>query len=479
MNFHPVKTDMDCVVVWNNCLTLIKDNVNSQTFKTWFEPIKPIKLENNVLTIQVPSQFYFEVLEAKFVSLLRKTLKRYLGNDAKLEYSIIVGTGSEPVHMPGNTLENTSQNPPVNMPISNQSGLSPLVMPGLKKINIPSQLNPNYRFDNFIEGDCNKVAKNAGQAIAVKPGHTAYNPLFVHGGTGLGKSHLAQAIGNEIKRIYPNKVVLYMPSEKFGNNFVEATKNGNVNEFMTNMMSVDVLIVDDIQFLTSKDKFQDAFFQIFNALHTANKQIVLTSDVSAQDLRGIEERLISRFKWGLTTDLSVPDQPTRVAILKQKMYNEGVEIADEVTEYIAYNISNNVRELEGAIISLLAQATFSKKDIDMNLAKQVVKNFVRNVNREISIETIQNIVGEYFKIAPEKLKDKIRKREIAQARQIAMYFTKEFTKSSLKTIGLYFGGRDHSTVIHAINTVNDLCDTDKEFKKYVEDIRKKIQMTTN
>ncbi|RYE06751.1 MAG: chromosomal replication initiator protein DnaA, partial [Sphingobacteriaceae bacterium] len=301
-------------------------------------------------------------------------------------------------------------------------------------------------------------------------------PLMIYGGVGLGKTHLSQAIGNEIKQSFPEKLVLYVSCEKFTTQFVESLKNNNINDFVNFYQAMDVLIVDDVHNFAGRDKTQDIFFHIFNHLHQSGKQIILTSDKSPKDLSGLEERLLSRFKWGLSADLQIPDMETRMAILKKKIYQDGIELPQEVIEYVAHNIDNNVRELEGAMVSLLAQSTLNKKEIDLTLARQMLKNFIKNSNKEISMDSIQKLVCDYFEVPVEMVKSSTRKREIVQARQISMYLSKAHTKSSLKTIGQFFGGRDHSTVIYACQTVEDLIDTDKKFKTYVADIQKKLKM---
>ncbi len=475
-----VKTYAD---VWSDCLKIIKDNVSLQSFKTWFEPIKPVKLEDNVLTIQVPSQFFYEWLEEHYVSLLRKTIKRELGDEARLEYRIVVENSSGKanpytIKYPNYNTGN-NKNPEVSAPlVVGNSIKNPFIIPGLKKVNIESQLSSQYNFDSYVEGDCNRLARSAGFAVATKPpGATAFNPLVLYGGVGLGKTHLAQAIGNEFKQNFPNKTVLYVSSEKFTNQFIDALKNNAVNDFIHFYQLIDVLIMDDIQFFANKDKTQDIFFHIFNHLHQSGKQLVLTSDRSPRDLEGMEERLLSRFKWGLSADLQLPDFETRIAILEKKMYADGIELPREVVEFVAYNISTNIRELEGALISLLAQASLNKKEIDLDLSKKIIKNFVKSISREVSIEYIQKTVCEHFSIPVEKLKEKTRKRAVVQARQLSMYLAKNFTKNSLKVIGKHFGGRDHSTVIHSCQAVQNLIDTDTMFSDSVKDIEKKIQMS--
>ena len=467
--------------VWRNALKIIQDNVSIQSYKTWFEPIVPVGLKDNVLTIQVPSQFFYEWLEEHYVTLLRKTIQRELGEDARLEYRIVVensnnNSGPYTIEYPNyNTGNSENQESSIPMVIG-KNIKNPFIIPGLKKVNIDSQLNHNYNFDNFIEGDCNRLARSAGYAVAQKPAGTAFNPLVIWGGVGLGKTHLAQAVGNEIKKKMPNKTVLYVSSEKFTNQFIDALKNNAVNDFVHFYQLIDVLICDDIQFFANKQKTQDIFFHIFNHLHQSGKQLVLTSDRPPRDLEGMEERLLSRFKWGLSADVQIPDFETRIAILEKKMYSDGIELPREVVEFVAYNINTNIRELEGALISLLAQSSLNKKEIDLDLAKKIIKNFVKSVSREVSIDYIQKTVCEYFDISIEKLKEKTRKRSIVQARQLSMYLAKNYTKNSLKVIGKHFGGRDHSTVIHSCQAVQNLLDTDPEFKENVDDIQKKIQM---
>jgi chromosomal replication initiator protein len=473
----------DHVKVWGKCLDVIRDNVSSQSFKTWFEPIKPVKLTGNVLTIQVPSQFFYEWLEEHYITLLKKTIRKELGIEGRLEYSIIMenaynnSTKPYTVKVP-TTSKKELKNPSVSMPIEINSTTirNPFIIPGLKKVNVESQLNPIYSFDNFIEGDCNRLARSAGWAVSQKPGGTSFNPLFIYGGVGLGKTHLAQSIGIQIKHNFPNKTVLYVSSEKFTHQFIDAVRNNNTNDFVHFYQMIDVLIIDDVQFLAGKEKTQDVFFTIFNHLHQTGKQIVLTSDKAPVDIQGIEQRLLSRFKWGLAADLQAPDLETRIAILDKKTYNEGIELPKEVVEYLAYSITTNVRELEGAYISLIAQASLNKKNINLDLAKQMIDKFVKNTAREVSIDYIQKVVCDYFDLPIELLKSKTRKREVVQARQIAMYFAKNMTKSSLATIGMHCGGKDHATVLHACRTVNNLMETDKRFRAYIEELEKKISI---
>ncbi|OQY03736.1 MAG: chromosomal replication initiation protein DnaA [Bacteroidetes bacterium 4572_117] len=467
--------------VWKSCLTIIRDNIPSTSFRTWFIPIVPIKLERNILTIQVPSAFFYEYLEEQYIDILRKTLRKELGVDAMLEYSIVVDSNtsvnSKPytVKLPAKDNINL-KGQPVSLPLSNESQIkNPFIIPGIKKVHINPQLNPEYSFKNFIEGDCNRLGRSAGYALANNPGKTAFNPLFIYGGTGLGKTHLAQAIGIEVKARYPEKTVLYVPAHKFVQQFSEATRNNNRNDFLHFYQMIDVLIIDDVHEFAGKEKSQDTFFHIFNHLHQSGKQLILTSDRPPIELTGLSKRLISRFKWGLSADLQSPDYYTRVAILKQKVYNSGIELADDIIDYIASNIDSHVRELEGALVTLIAQSTFNKKTITIELAKKIIDKIVKQTKREITIDYIQKVVCDYFEMNIDVLQSKTRKREIVQARQIAMYFSKNMTNSSLSTIGSQIGGKDHATVLHAYKTVNNLVETNKEFKSYIGDIEKKLK----
>lgn len=475
-----------CELVWEKCLLIIKDNINLQSYKTWFEPIQPVSLENEIITIQVPTQFFYEWLEEHYITLLRKTIKRVIGTKAKLEYQIIMDSNSKAgengkpaiVKYP-NYSQGGRQHNEMNTSYALDGPMikNPFVIPGLKKISVDSQLNPNYTFESYIEGDCNRLARSAGIAVSKAPGATAFNPLVLYGGVGLGKTHLAQAIGNYVKANNSNKVVLYVSSEKFTNQFIDALKSNSVNDFVHFYQVIDVLIIDDIQFFSNKAKTQDIFFHIFNHLHQSSKQLILTSDRPPKDLEGMEERLLSRFKWGLSADLSLPDFETRIAILENKMNADGIEIPREVVEFVAYNIKSNIRELEGVLISLLAQSSLTKQDITIDLAKKIVANFVKSVSKEISIETIQKVICEHLDIPVDKLKAKTRKREVVQARQLSMFFAKEFTNNSLKAIGGHFGGRDHSTVIHSCQAVRNLVDTDDDFRDTVDELKKRIQLT--
>lgn len=473
---------------WEQCLSIIKDNVNWRQFQTWFEPIRAVALKNNILTIQVPSQFFYEWLEEHYVELLGKTIKKILGKNAGLEYRIQMeaqnnqGTQPTTMNLPGKTSGKNRQNSNfVDMDYivdDPQKIKNIFAIPGMKRVQINPQLNASLTFDNYVEGDCNRVARNAGLHIAQKPGNTAFNPMMVFGGTGCGKTHLLQAIGNEVRRLNPKKAVLYVSAEKFINQFIDHSKNQEVNDFIHFYQLIDVLLIDDINLLVSAPKTQDVFFAIFNHLQQNDKQIIMTSDTPPKDLDGMNERLISRFKWGLNTEISAPDFETRKAILEVNMRNEGLDIPDEVIQYVAYNVQQNIRDLKGIIISLFAQATLNKKEVDIELAKKVLKNFVKTSFSELSIEDIQSMVCKFYKVSKEDLLSKVRKREIVQARQIAMYLSKKFTRSSLKTIGEQFSGKDHTTVIHSCQTVENLMDTDIAYREKLMELQQKVQLAS-
>lgn len=464
-------------------MAVIRDNVPPISFKTWFEPIVPLNLENQILTLQVPSHFFYEYLEEQYIDILRKTLRKEIGTSAKLEYNVVMENNhianSKPVSVivPGNTGANT-KNRPVNMPGDKEEKTirNPFVIPGIKKLHIDSQLNPDYSFTNFIEGDCNRLARSAGVAVAENPGGTAFNPLVLYGDSGFGKTHLAQAIGLKTKELYQDKTVLYVSANKFQNQFTEAIRNNNKNDFLHFYQMIDVLIIDDIQELAGKEKTQNTFFHIFNHLHQSGKQLILTSDKAPIELKGMENRLLSRFKWGLSADLQNPDYETRVRILQHKAYKDGIILDLEVIEYIASHVTNNVRELEGALVSLLAQSTLNKKELNLELAISIIDKLVKNTKRELSIDYIQKVVCEHFLLPVDVLQAKTRKREIVQARQIAMYFSKTLTKASLSSIGSQIGKKDHATVLHACKTVNNLIDTDRGFKTQIDEIDRKLKM---
>lgn len=468
--------------VWKHCLSFIKDNITTQAYKTWFDPIQAVKLTDNALSIQVPSKFFYEWLEEHYVKLLKVALTKELGEEAKLVYVIKMentyGNKQPFTEKIPSTQRSNMKSQEVDVPIKNKSPelKNPFVIPGIRNVKIESQLNPAYNFENFLEGDSNRLARSAGMAVANKPGGTSFNPLLVFGGVGLGKTHLVHAIGVEIKDKYPEKTVLYISAEKFTQQYIESVKKNNRNDFIHFYQIIDVLIVDDIQLLSGKAGTQDVFFHIFNHLHQNGKQVILTSDKAPVDMIDIEQRLLSRFKWGLSAELQHPNFDTRIAIIKNKLFRDGVDMPEEIVEFLANNIKTNIRELEGAIISLIAHSSFNKREITIDLAKKIVDNYVKHTKREVSIDYIQKVVSDYFQMDVDTLQSKTRKRHIVQARQLAMFFAKKFTKASLASIGSQIGKRDHATVLHACKTVDNLSATDKQFRKYVEDLNKKLTL---
>jgi chromosomal replication initiator protein len=481
----------DHQTVWNNCLRIIRDHVGEQSFKTWFAPIKPLRLVNKTLTLQVPSQFFYEWLEEHYVYLLRKAIDAEIGIEGQLEYSVIVDNKQKQqkrdkvqftpsrenlknhLHKGGGMGNHRTNSP---SPDRNNAYEGPFSFQDIERLKVESHLNAKYDFDSYVEGDCNRLARSAGYAVAMKPGNTAFNPLMLYGGVGLGKTHLVQAIGNEIRHNFDDKFVLYVSSEKFTSQFIEALKNNSVQKFTNFYLQVEVLIIDDIQFLSGKEKTQEIFFHIFNHLHQSGKQIIMTSDCAPRDLHGLTERLISRFKWGLTADLQTPDFETRIAIIQRKMQSDGMQVPDDVVEYIAYNVDTNVRELEGILVSLIAHASLNETNVDLELTKRILKNIVQNAEPELNVDQIQKTTAKQFNLTLEDLKAKTRKKDVVVARQVAMYLSKEYTRHSLKVIGYHFGGRDHATVIHAVKCVQDMMKQNPQITDDIRLIKQKLKI---
>lgn len=485
---HSISSNLmtkDHKAVWESCLRIIEQNLPEHNFKTWFGPVVPISVQDKVLTIQVPSLFYYEWIEENYADILRKAIDQVIGIDGKLEYSVVVDRGD------ANSLPKTMTVPnnKIDLDIKGKEQAEPNLDLQRRKQKILKeyeaffrdiQLNENYTFDNFIEGECNRLARSAGFAVAKKPGVTAFNPLMLYGNVGLGKTHLVQAIANHIRFNSPEKIVLYISSEKFVTQFMEEIKNQNIQKLINFYLEIDVLIIDDIQFLAGKERTQDMFFHIFNHLHQKGKQIIMTSDRPPRDLKGLEDRLLSRFKWGLTADLQQPDFETRVAIIQKKLQNEGISISYDVIDYLAHTIDTNIREIEGVIVSMLARSNLERREIDLKLAKETVGHIVQKIDDcrpergNVDIDYIQEIVCKYFGITEEEIKGKSRTRNIVLARQIAMYLCKEYTELSLKAIGFHFGGRDHSTVIHAIQTISEQIEIDSAIRNDVATLMKML-----
>ena len=460
------------IAVWNECLRIFEQIIDAPQFKTWFTPIRPVSLVESTLTLEVPSEFFREWLEYSYLKEFKMTLKRVIGADAKLCYTTRVIDSQ-----PAMTVPASEGQDPVNKEIAvstfKPGAYNPgaLVYPGLQKLRINPHLNRAYSFTNMVEGECNRVGLAAGGNIADAPGKTPFNPLFIFGGPGLGKTHLAQAIGISIKDKFPDLVVLYVTGNEFKTQYMNAVSVRNkLTDFMAFYNRIDVLIVDDIQDLIGQGS-QNAFFNIFNHLHQTGKQLVFTSDRSPVDLQNFEERLLSRFKWGLSVELKRPDYKTRLAMLKSRSFREGISIGDDVLEYLAAHIKTNFRELEGALTSVMAHSVLEHRDSSVELAASVTQHIVSDEPEELTIDEVQRAVCDYFNISREMLVSSSRKRQIVQARQIAMYLSRSLISNcSLSTIGQEIGGKDHATVLHACTTVTDLMSTDRLFKKYVSDI---------
>jgi len=440
--------------VWTECLDLIRANVQDHSFSLWFQATRGLRLENQILTVSIPSQFLLEKVRNGYRELISRAVCQVLGEEAQIDFHISPHTASD---VPTET---------ALIPIT------PEVPP--PRFDTVSQLSPHYTFNNFVEGDGNQFAKAASLAVAEAPGKTSFNPLFIYGGVGLGKTHLVQAIGNLSLSMKTIKSALYVSSEKFTSEFISAIQNNRTVEFSSAYRNVDLLLVDDVQFFMDRGKTQEQFFHTFNTLHQKGKQIVLSSDRSPKEFTGIEERLLSRMQWGLVVDIQPPDLETRMAILQKKAEENKIELPGEVIQLVAQNITNNIRELEGALIKLLAYASTYRLDISVNLARHILKDMFIQKHRNLAIEDIQKEVGVFYCIPDDMMRARTRKKEVALARQIAMFLSKKLTKHSLKTIGLHFGGRDHTTVIHAVDTIDSLIKNDVKIREELDGLERKI-----
>ena len=457
----------DYVGLWNRCLQMIHDNVPETTFKTWFEPIVPLKYEEKALTIGVPSPFFYEFLEEKFADLLRATLNKQIGEGTRLMYSVL----TDKTNRISVNIEGTNRSSAIPVPGTIREGnKTPNPMQAPAPQDLDPHLNPNYNFDTFIKGASNEFSRTVGETVAKNPAKT-FNPLFLYGPSGCGKTHLTNAIGTRIKELYPEKRVLYVSAHLLQVQYTDSVRTNNYNSFMKFYQNIDVLIVDDIQEFAGLSKTQNTFFHIFNHLHQNGKQLILTSDRAPVMLQGMEERMLTRFKWGLVAELEKPDMELRKNILCNKIHRDGLNIPDNVINYIAENVNESVRELEGIINSLLAQSILFKREIDMSLAERIIKKAVRIIeNKPITIEEIIAKVCEHYKMDESVLHTKSRKREIVQVRQVAMFLAKKHTDISTSKIGHLIGNRDHATVLHACKIMKDLVEVDKEIRADIEEI---------
>lgn len=458
--------------LWANCLRVVQDNIPEAAFKTWFLPIVPLSYDNKVFTIQVPSQFFYEYLEDKFVDLLKTTLHREIGQDTILQYRILMeNTTNTVVDYRADAKSLVAEKSPAKLANKIPSPFQKVVADDFE-----SQLNPKYSFDNFFEGESNKLARTVGDTISKNPGKTAFNPLFVHGSSGVGKTHLCHAVGTRIKELYPEKRVLYVSAHLFKVQYADAGRYNTTNDFINFYQGIDVLMIDDIHELAGIEKTQNTLFHIFNHLHQNNKQLILTSDKSPSELMGVEERLLTRFRWGLTTKVEHPDKSLRLKILQNKILHDGLSIPDDVVDYIAENVTDNARDLEGIIVSIMAHSLVYNKEIDLPLARRVIGQAIKKIEaKKITINAIESVVCDFYNIKNELIHTASRKRQIVQARQVTMYLSKAYTEMSLAQIGSLIGKKNHATVLHACKTVKQQMEVDKIFREEIAEIEKKLK----
>ena len=458
---------LEHVTLWDKCLAIIKDNVEEVAYEKWFVPIKSFSFENGELVLQVPSHFFQEYIEENYTELLRHVITRVYGKGIKLYYKVTV------VENPIATVNVSS--PEKSATVSRNirqalpaQPLNPFQAPEYEDLD--SQLNPYYTFENYYTSDSNKVARITGEAVAASPGHNPFNPMFVYGESGVGKTHLIQAIGIKIKEQNPRARVLYLSANLFQQQYTTAVVHNQLNNFINFYQSIDVLLMDDIQEFAGKIQTQNTFFHIFNHLHLNGKQLVLTCDRPPVELEGIVPRLLTRFKWGLQVEVERPDYSLRRDILHNKIERDGLVISEEIVDYIARNVTDNVRDLEGTIVSLMAHAMAFNREVTLELAEQVLARSVRMVKKQITIDSIKNAVCNYYDIKPDKLVMRSRKREVVVARQVAMYLSKKHTSTALAGIGSMLGRYDHATVLYACKTIEGQLQVDKELQKSVTEI---------
>jgi chromosomal replication initiator protein len=464
-------TETQLIELWSKCLDVIHDNIPEPAFKTWFADTKPASYVNKVLTIFVPSQFVYEHIEDNYVDLLGAVIYRVFGAGTQLNYRILTDRQNKL------TVDQVSDKPLAKPSVEQKksSNVAPDAVP-VPVQDLDPMLRSNYSFENFIEGLSNRLPRAAAESIAMKPGKTVFNPLFLYGTSGVGKTHLANAIGLKVKELYPEKRVLYVSAHLFKVQYTDSVRKNTVNDFINFYQSIDVLIIDDIQEFVGVEKTQNTFFHIFNHLHQSGKQLIMTCDRPPVMLQGIEDRLITRFKWGLTAEIERPNLELRRSILADRVRREGIALDTNVLEYIAEHVTDSVRELEGILISLHAHSALYGREIDLALAERVISKAVRVVEKELTIEDIVHATCEYYHVKNESIYASSRKRDIVLARQMAMYLThKHLPNLSLARIGQCIGSKDHSTVLHACRTIEDQIGVDKAVELAVEDIEAKMK----
>lgn len=446
---------------WNECLGIIKDIVPPAIFDTWFADIKPLKYENNTLTIQVKSNFVYEYLEGNCVDLLRYTLFRVMGQGTQLIYNVLTDKDNNL------SMEVSTEN--INKKGTGNSGNNAPAPMQEAVQELDSMLYNRYTFDNFVEGVSNRLSRSVAVSVADRPGKV-FNPLFIYGSSGVGKTHLVNAIGVKIKELHPQLRVLYVSAHLFQVQYTDSILQKNFNDFMRFYQSIDVLIIDDIQEFAGVQKTQNTFFHIFNHLHLNGKQLIMTSDRSPAQLQGMEERLLTRFKWGMTAEIEKPDLELRKSILRNKIRKDGLNFPEEVISYIAEHVNASIRDLEGIVVSIMAHSTITNADIDIDLARKVIGNFSDYEKKEITIDEIIKKVSDYYGIEVSAINTSSRKREVVLVRQVSMFLARKHLDMSIAKIGKYIGDRDHSTVLHACKTIENLAETDKQFRSELEEI---------
>jgi chromosomal replication initiator protein len=438
---------------WNAFIEIVGTAIPRESFNTWIKPMRPLKIDGAEILVQVPSQFYYDWIAEHYSTQINDAIKQTFGDNFKIAYSI---------------LENDNRSLLKDALTRTNGIISP-------KNNTDSKLNPRYSFSNFIEGECNSFARAAALAISEAPGTTKFNPLVIYGGTGLGKTHLIQAIGNFALKHKNSHKVIYVTSEEFTSDFINSVKENKSTDFSKNYRSADLLIVDDVQFFEGKERTQMEFFHTFNNLYQSGKQIVLSLDRPPMELNDMQARLISRFQSGLVADIQPPDYETRVAILRKRIENDGIYFSEEIIEFLAHNIDNNIREMEGSLIRLMAHASITGHEIDLALAKRLLKDMIKVKSGTISVESIQNVVAEWADIPSDLIRGNSRKKQIARARQVAMYLCSQLTRHTLKSTGSHFGNRDHSTVIHSIDVIKNMIKEDNNFKEEISNLKRKLE----
>ncbi len=457
---------------WSACVGLIRDNVPQAVFDMWFADIRPLKYADGELTIQVASPFVYEHIEDDYLDVVKKAITRFFGEGTKLMYSVLTDKEND-INVELSSVNHTLSNYKETKILDNKT---PSPMDAPQPQDLDPMLNPQYNFDTFIEGVSNKIPRTAAETVAANPGNTAFNPLFIYGESGVGKTHLANAIGMKVKEMFPSKRVIYLSANLFCMQYKDSVIHNTTNDFINFYQTIDVLIIDDMQEAENWKKTQNVFFHIFNHLHLNKKQLIITSDRPPKELKSLEERLITRFKWGLVAELGRPDLKLRKQILKDKATRDGIRLPEEVIDYIAENITDNVRDLEGIIVSLLAYSTTFGRDINLELAQEIVGKISQPKESTVTIESIINKVCAYYGLDTESIQTKSRKHEIVQARQICMYLIKKHLDYSTSKIGLYVGKRDHATVLHAFSVVRDQMEVDRNFRSDMENIEHSITL---